>query len=645
VLQWAKDGKIPPSEQVLVGQVVENSKSPDVPFIVTVEYATKNPESRRYWHKKPDPKNLSFPFLFVYGPQELEFLKLDKEGSTGEAENPHNVHRRHTTKNGKKFQTTCRGESRANGMNTLLPGLDELPGIDIVDITEIIEDETGHAPRIGMKLAGQEKDVIFIVDRLERGWAQRLECSQLAFNHDSHLVLPDKGLAVILLALRKSHDTKRHLVLCGHTDASGKDEHNEELAANRCINVLALLEGKRRPWAESSLANYKKLPQAKKTKDTDYLDKWLPESTSRAYGGLEAWQEIFDWYEEKLATLLAKEPDLPPPLKDLREGLKWVDAKRKTVSCAEQYLKVNPKSSMSREQLDTLSSWDDNATGEKQKTKQEEVNEELKVETNRRIEFLWFEPDRLPWEKGDEPDNDEEAREEIYGAGGWETWDYQSNDGPFTFDQIDCPPALAIAPPPGDVLFVIDLSGSMEASFATGQLPRGSTEKSRWMVLQAHLDATLESLRREPRKFGILRFGTRVEENVDFFKLNGLDSDRLVEASDIEAARNWVRGQKPFTGDLGKTNTYGALEQALKVDELEAIVFLSDGIPSTGTSTKAAEILGMVEQEKPKKLQIDTYGFGQNLQVEGDPLSGFLVKLAEDNGGEFYDLNRIISLD
>lgn len=575
-LQWKEDGKLPPPEQILLAWVDRTLpvKSP-VTFGVTTEYAAQRPAETHFvtgkydveWERIQKPKGYGyvykpetpFAFLFVFGPEEL-------------------------------------------------PDDFSFPGVDVVDITEE-GTELGYAPQIDMKLWDAKK-VVFIVDRLERGWAERLECRQLVFNHDSHLALPE-GLAVLLLVLRRSHETQRPLVLCGHTDASGTSEYNEGLAADRCTNVLALLEGDRTAWAESSYANYRRLSSEQRKPDAKYLKAWL-EKIPSSYNSLTAWEGIFDEYEEALKGELAGDED-GPDLATLRAGVVWVDADRKVVSCAEEYLKVNPKSYMSPEDLAILESWE-TAT----KTQQTNVNQMLKVETNRRIEFLWFEADRLPWQAADAPEN-AAARQAVYGPGGWQTWDYQSADGPFTFDQIACPPALSIKPPPGNLLFVIDLSFSMTFPFD----PPNRTQ--RIAVLKEQLDACLTALTPPTRKFGILRFGSRADERYDFWRLAGPDGQalppktlHLANDANIQAARNWVGAQVPYTTmDLRFTNTYGALELALDVDEVEAIVFLSDGMPTVGTDAagEGATLNELKILEKVRtwntgsKIQIDTYGF------------------------------------
>lgn len=567
-LLW-KD-KVPPSEQVLVVKPLLSAKA-NFNIDVTVELAAGRPIKQSFAYKgyavgyEAEGKKWTkrFPFLFVYGAADA------------------------------------------------LPDGFSLPGVQIIDITEAAT-ELGHAPQISIKTSEDKRKRVFPVDRLEKGWVQRLECRQLVFNHDSYLGLPE-GLSVLLLVLTHSYETKRPLLLCGHTDASGSETYNETLAENRCLNVMHLLEGNRMAWAKSSLENYQNLKTTnKRAPDTKYLKAWLQKVPS-TYQTRAAWEGVFDEYEEALRGELANDA-AGPTLEDLRSALVWVDPNRKMVACGEDYLKVNPKAYMSEEDLKILENWDATTTTPTQK---ENVGQMLKVETNRRIEFMWFESDRLPWEASAAPETDVAARQAVYGAGGWQTWDYQSSDGPFTFDQIACPPVLAIRPPPGDVVFVIDISQSMDSFFS------GSSGKTRMQVLKEQLEACLTALSPPTRKFSMLKFGTTAEDNF-FWRVKG-DDGRFLPAKTMHLATPankakaiaWVR----TLTTAGSTNTYRALEQALSVPGAEALVFLSDGMPTKSTTlgpngeTVVAtidelKILDEVEGWNPgNKVRIDTYGF------------------------------------
>src|SRR5690606_21691027 len=165
-------------------------------------------------------------------------------------------------------------------------------------------------------------------------------------------------------------------------------------------------------------------------------------------------------------------------------------------------------------------------------------------------------------------------------------------------------------------------------------------------------------------------------------------------------AYRWVADLRAITEHGGGlTNTYQALMAALKVEDVDAIVLLSDGLPTRGLTTehKILEQVALRTGRLPKRRQIHTYGFleGQGLvtpatrtkvgdtyhaalkdtpdvgfdrdalirkvaadlkaqgvtSTSGQPLTAeevekvvlgwFLEELAKQNGGTFKDLNTI----
>lgn len=594
-------------------------------------------------------------------------------------------------------------------------------GVKVVDVTEA--GALGHAPRVGVAALGSRRRTVLPLDRFQKGWAQRLHCRELEFNHDSHLLLPD-GLSVLHLVLEHARDNPaRRLLIAGHTDATGNDERNDVLARDRCANILHLLEGDRDAWAESALQSYLHLLKTdgkKAARDVKYLEDWVGRPASaadpsehegfngvvkryegefrgsdvtldpaRGWKDLASWKAMFDFYDKTLLDLVAP-PILPAKarqeaakkqtdneravylsrerrkhdlervetLRSLRAALRWVDAGRKTVGCGERYLKV-------RTQTRSL--------------------------TNRRDEFLFFSQDRLPWDAAAAPPDEAAAREALYGTGG-AGWDYQNNDGPWTFDALDCPAPPAIQVPPGDALLVIDVSGSMNAIDPVEQ--KKPAPRPRIEVCKDRLLDTLRALPSD-RRFGMVAFATEIAP---------WQGAKLVPASRLmkRAAYLWVESMRSASAGGASTNTSGVLDHALtKVEDVDSVVFLSDGLPTVGTQNERT-ILSLVQSRwnPGKKKRIDTYGFleGQDLVdaaartkvglaydaelkdtpivggggVErekvlyrvaatlkeqgvrgknGQPLSSsqvgqvvlgwFLEELAGQNGGEFKDLNAI----
>ncbi|MDP6955625.1 MAG: HEAT repeat domain-containing protein, partial [Planctomycetota bacterium] len=171
-----------------------------------------------------------------------------------------------------------------------------------------------------------------------------------------------------------------------------------------------------------------------------------------------------------------------------------------------------------------------------------------------------------------------------------------------------------ISTPSRSILFVIDVSGSMEnmvverEKFAEGGYP----SMQRLDIVKTELARTIERL--EPYvKFNVIAFATKIEH----WKKRQQKANALGRSS----AADWVRNLEAIGGNSketysavglagaanlegGKTNTYGALMAALGIDpdpksprtgdyqiELDTIFFLSDGRPSTGQYIDSADIL------------------------------------------------------
>lgn len=667
---WADQGALPPSEQVLVVRCW--SGDPEVEVRVTVEYAAQEVQELSPFTWSAPRQEGGKPchdarYVFVYGPGDAGDLRFE--------------------------------------------------GVQVIDVSEA--GALGHAPRVGVAALGARRRTVLPIDRFQKGWAQRLQCQELEFNHDSHLLLPD-GLSVLHLVLEhaKAHPDQR-LVIAGHTDATGSDERNDALARDRCANILHMLEGDRDAWAASARQSYLHLLEtdpAKARRDATFVEDWVGRPTdppdpaewegfkgvaqrheqqfrgsglaldrTKGWTDLASWKAVFDFYDDALLDLVAP-PILPAKvrqeaakkrtdgerltylaqerkkhdaarreaLKALRASLRWVDPARKTVGCGERYLKV-------RTQTKSL--------------------------TNRRDEFLFFSEGREPWDPAAPPVDEAAAREALYGTGG-KDWSHQNNDGPWTFDALDCPAPPAIEVPPGDVLLVIDVSGSMDAVD-----PVEEQEPSPRPRIEVCKDRLLETLRAVPsdRRFGMVAFGKTVTP----WRAALAPASRLTKY----AAYRWVEGLAALHENGPNTFTSGALEHALtKVPDVDSVVFLSDGSPTVGTLNEHT-ILKVTETRwnaGPKRKRIDTYGFleGQGLvdpaarvkvgqayhaalkdtpevgdrsalfgkvvaalkaqgvkSSAGQPLTAgqvgqlvlgwFLEELAAQNGGEFKDLNTI----
>jgi HEAT repeat protein len=213
-----------------------------------------------------------------------------------------------------------------------------------------------------------------------------------------------------------------------------------------------------------------------------------------------------------------------------------------------------------------------------------------------------------------------------------------------------------IQTPSRSILFVIDVSGSMEQEvkqkerFLEGDYP----SFQRIDIVKTELVRTIEGL--EPYvKFNVLAFATEV----DPWKKALVPANVLNKSS----ATSWVRRLEAIGGpsqedlaivgltgtadlEAGKTNTFAALDAALSAAgkgarerddyavEVDTIFFLSDGRPSHGRYTEPDDILREVREANAlRKVVIHTISLGE---FEED----FMRRLAEENGGVYVDLGH-----
>ena len=210
--------------------------------------------------------------------------------------------------------------------------------------------------------------------------------------------------------------------------------------------------------------------------------------------------------------------------------------------------------------------------------------------------------------------------------------------------------------PSRSVLFIIDVSGSMEAvvtekeRFEAGHYP----SYKRIDIVKTELQRTIDHL--EPFvNFNILAFAT----DVDPWKKQLVPANILNKS----AAKDWVGRLEAIGGsskedlaavglaasaglDKGKTNTYGALMAGLDVRpgartgeknytvEIDTMFFLSDGRPTVGTFVDPDDILReLTAANELRKVKIHTIAIGE---FQKD----FMRKIAERTGGVFVDLGK-----
>lgn len=220
--------------------------------------------------------------------------------------------------------------------------------------------------------------------------------------------------------------------------------------------------------------------------------------------------------------------------------------------------------------------------------------------------------------------------------------------GTVTYHGIDSPSR--------SIVFVIDVSGSMEAEviererFKDGDYP----SFKRIDIVKTELARTIENLE-EYVDFNIYAFATGVKSW----------KKKLVKANVVskKSAIDWIKRLEAIGGaskedlasaglggsanlEAGKTNTYAALMTALGIDpdkkaknnkytvKLDTIFFLSDGRPSHGKFVVPEDILREVRAANElRKVVLHTIAIGQFTKT-------FMQSLAEQNGGVFVDLGN-----
>jgi HEAT repeat protein len=170
-----------------------------------------------------------------------------------------------------------------------------------------------------------------------------------------------------------------------------------------------------------------------------------------------------------------------------------------------------------------------------------------------------------------------------------------------------------IAVPAGGVVFILDVSGSMNTRFPTNETYYQHFSKA--------LIKTVQALGKDT-SFNIILFssGIRTWKN------------ELVSANEDNrnAAQKWLREASPGGG----TNIYGALMTALSFDEAQTIFIMTDGAPSAGEYQMPDSILAEINRiNRDRMIRIHTIAAG-SVQAE------FLADLAATNGGKTVDLRK-----
>ena len=179
----------------------------------------------------------------------------------------------------------------------------------------------------------------------------------------------------------------------------------------------------------------------------------------------------------------------------------------------------------------------------------------------------------------------------------------EGKDQPISDSQSAATTTFFDVPLVGDVLFVVDMSRSMDEKNANGV--------SKWQKLVEELKSTIEQMSKLNNvKFNIIAFSDRF---VTF------DKTLISAADNKDKAFKWIDKQAPN----GSTDTYGAMLMALAaqgtdeqkqkliytsgVPSAYSICLMSDGEPTTGKYIRGDEILGALRViNQVKKIKINT---------------------------------------
>ena len=170
------------------------------------------------------------------------------------------------------------------------------------------------------------------------------------------------------------------------------------------------------------------------------------------------------------------------------------------------------------------------------------------------------------------------------------------DEGTFALFAAPSPAALAAAPQPKDIVFVLDTSGSMAEGDKLGQARRA-------------LEFCLRNLDDRDR-FGVVRFATEAEAL----------TNRLLPADGAsrEQAVAFVKGFKP----IGGTAIADALTRGLKLattdhdpDRPCFVVFLTDGLPTVGTTDVGRLVDAVTETAGKRPVRVFCFGVGTDVNT------------------------------
>ena len=171
-----------------------------------------------------------------------------------------------------------------------------------------------------------------------------------------------------------------------------------------------------------------------------------------------------------------------------------------------------------------------------------------------------------------------------------------------------------IAVPRGGVVFILDISGSMDQMF--------DENTTFFQHFSQALMETVDNLK-DDTDFNIVLFSSDAR---------AWNEDKLVPAEGeyIEEAISYLDASRPG----GATNLFAALELAFEFHETQTIFLLTDGDPTMGITITDVILAEIEYMNRDRRIQIHTI-------AAGDVKAEFLADLAASNGGEAVDLTHL----
>ncbi len=219
---------------------------------------------------------------------------------------------------------------------------------------------------------------------------------------------------------------------------------------------------------------------------------------------------------------------------------------------------------------------------------------------------------------------------------------------------------MGIETPSIRVVFIIDVSGSMEEQVVDRESFQGYESYRKLDIVKEELARTIEGLEGNVR-FNVLAFASKVYNwRKNLAPANALNRrsairwvEKLKPVGGGQAAARAAAGLRGSSGvDDGRTNTYAALLAGLGIPTdreglpvlpadadalptpVDTIFFLSDGRPTVGALVDPDDILeSILDLNRFRRIVLHTIAIGE---FQKD----FMQELARRSGGQFVDLGR-----